>query len=121
MTNACEKALRREQSRCQNDPASRIDMSITSVVFHLAGGSPFGPLAGFIDELGCTNNRNETASIMIISGPSTNSATLNCQPISRAKLVPNSNTRLVELISNTMAGVKLAPLRNSGQAKAATA
>src|SRR5204863_3662007 len=35
--------------------------------------------------------------------------------------MPNSTTRLVEAISNTMAAVKLAPLRNSDRASATAA
>ena len=68
-----------------------------------------------------TNSRNNTASTTIISGPPTNSAAVNCQPISRARMMPNSTTRLVEPISNAMAAVKLAPLRNSDRASATAA
>ncbi len=42
-------------------------------------------------------------------GPPMNSARVNCQPISRARMMPSSMTRLVLAISNTMAAVKLAP------------
>ncbi|COW68011.1 Uncharacterised protein [Mycobacterium tuberculosis] len=68
-----------------------------------------------------TNNRNNTARTRIIIGPPTNSAAVNCQPISRARMMPNSTTRLVEPISNAIAAVKLAPLRNSDRAKATAA
>src|SRR5689334_17211843 len=68
-----------------------------------------------------TNSRNRMASTMIISGPPTNSAAVNCQPISRARMMPNSTTRLVEPISNAMAAVKLAPLRNRDRARATAA
>src|SRR5271156_3531365 len=68
-----------------------------------------------------TKSRNSTASTTIISGPPTNSAAVNCQPISRARMMPNSTTRLVEPISKAMAAVKLAPLRNSDRARATAA
>ena len=42
---------------------------------------------------------------------------VNCQPISSARMMPSSITRLVEAISNAIAAVKLAPLRNSDRAK----
>ena len=54
-------------------------------------------------------------------GPPTNSATVNCQPISRARMMPSSMTRLVEAISKAIAAVKLAPLRNSDRASATAA
>ena len=42
-------------------------------------------------------------------------------PMSRARMTPSSTTRLVEAISNAMAAVKLAPLRNSDRARATAA
>ncbi len=54
-------------------------------------------------------------------GPPTNSAAVNCQPISRARTMPSSITRLVEAISKAMAEVKLAPFRNSERARATAA
>src|SRR2546430_5955032 len=54
-------------------------------------------------------------------GPPTNSAAVNCHPISRASRIPNSTTRLVEAISKTIAAVKLAPLRNNDRASATAA
>src|ERR1700730_7287738 len=68
-----------------------------------------------------TKRRNSTASTTIISGPPTNSAAVNCQPISRARMMPNSTTRLVEPISKAMAAVKFAPLRNNDRARATAA
>src|SRR5271166_545778 len=67
------------------------------------------------------NSRNSTASRTIITGPPTNSARVNCQPISNARITPSSITRFVEPISNAIAAVKLAPLRNSDRAKATAA
>jgi hypothetical protein len=57
----------------------------------------------------------------IMIGPPTNSAAVNCQPSSRAMMMPSSITRLVEAISNTMAAVKFAPWRNSARARATAA
>ena len=58
---------------------------------------------------------------MIMIGPPTNSAAVNCQPSSSARITPSSTTRLVEAISNAIAAVKLAPLRNSDRASATAA
>src|SRR5712691_282202 len=68
-----------------------------------------------------SSSRNSTASSTIITGPPTNSARVNCQPISRARITPSSITRLVEAISNAIAAVKLAPFRNSDRASATAA
>jgi len=57
----------------------------------------------------------------IISGPPANSARVNCQPIRSARITPSSMTRLVEAISNAIAAVKSAPLRNSARASATAA
>src|ERR1700760_936936 len=65
--------------------------------------------------------RKRTASTTIMTGPPTNSASVNCQPLSRARITPGPMTRLVEAISNAMAAVKLAPLRNSAGASATAA
>ena len=65
--------------------------------------------------------RNSSATTMIITGPPVNSATVNCQPIRSASSTPSSMTRLVEAISNAIAAVKLAPLRNSDRASATAA
>lgn len=45
---------------------------------------------------------------------------MKCQPIS-ARITPSSTTRLVEAISNPIAAVRFAPLRNSERASATTA
>jgi hypothetical protein len=58
---------------------------------------------------------------MIIKGPPTNSARVNCHPMSSAKMMPSSTTRFVEATSKAMAAVKLAPLRNSDRARATAA
>lgn len=56
-----------------------------------------------------------------MTGPPVNSAAVNCQPINRARITPNSTTRFVEAISKAMAAVKSAPLRNSERASATAA
>src|ERR1017187_1132363 len=66
-------------------------------------------------------SRNATAIATIMIGPPTNSARVNCQEISRARMMPSSITRLVLAISNAIAAVKLAPLRNSDRARATAA
>ena len=57
----------------------------------------------------------------IISGPPMNSPSVNCQPSRSAMMMPSSMTRLVEAISNAIAAVKSAPLRNSARASATAA
>src|SRR5215472_9075918 len=68
-----------------------------------------------------TNTRNAMAISTIMIGPPMNSATVNCQLISRARMIPSSITRLVLAISNAIAAVKLAPRRNSERASATAA
>ncbi len=59
--------------------------------------------------------------MMIITGPPTNSANVNCHPSSSAKMMPSSITRFVLAISKTIAAVKLDPLRNKERASATAA
>ena len=66
-------------------------------------------------------SRKHTATTTIISGPPTNSARVNCQPSSSARITPSSTTRLVLAISKTIAAVKLAPLRKRERASATAA
>src|SRR4051812_19309169 len=67
------------------------------------------------------HSRNASATITIMIGPPTNSASVNRQPIKRARMMPSSTTRLVEAISKAMAALKDAPLRNSDRASATAA
>src|ERR1700731_4625827 len=64
---------------------------------------------------------NSTAISTIMIGPPGNSARVNCQPMSKARITPSPITRLVEAISNAIAAVKRAPLRNSDRASATAA
>ncbi|MBJ7593734.1 MAG: hypothetical protein JF886_02545 [Candidatus Dormibacteraeota bacterium] len=66
-------------------------------------------------------NRETSAKRPIISTPPTNSLAVNCQPISSARMMPSSMTRLVEAIMKTIAAVKLAPFWNSDLAIAVAA
>ena len=68
-----------------------------------------------------TNSRNATAISTIMIGPPANSARVNCQDSSRAKMMPSSITRLVLAISKAIAAVKLAPRRNRARASATAA
>ncbi len=45
--------------------------------------------------------------------PPPNSASANCQPISSHNTIPNSTTRFVEAIMNTIDAVKSAPRANN--------
>src|SRR2546428_14094650 len=56
-----------------------------------------------------------------MSGPPTNSAAVNCQPISTARRIPSSITRFVDANSKAIAAVKLAPFRNRDRASATAA
>ena len=68
-----------------------------------------------------TSSRNATATSTIMIGPPANSARVNCQDSSRAKMMPSSITRLVLAISKVIAAVKLAPRRNRARASATAA
>ncbi len=68
-----------------------------------------------------TNSRNATAISTIMIGPPTNSARVNCQESSSARMMPSSITRLVLAISKAIAAVKLAPRRNRARASATAA
>src|SRR6266581_1889577 len=65
--------------------------------------------------------RNRSARKRIISGPPTNSPSTNCQPSSRAMMIPSSITRFVDANWNAIAAVKSAPLRKSERARATDA
>ena len=58
---------------------------------------------------------------MMISGPPTNSARVNCHPMSSARIKPSSMTRFVLASANAVAAVKFAPLRKSDRASATAA
>src|SRR6516165_6174365 len=123
MTNTCETEVKPcgEKSRCQNEPSPLMDMSIAAWPSIEPAIPRSACSRAASTSRGRTNSRNRTASTTIISGPPTNSAAVNCQPISRARMMPNSTTRLVEPISKAIAAVKLAPLRNKDRAKATAA
>ncbi len=65
--------------------------------------------------------RKSRARNKIMSGPPTNSARVNCQPISRAMISPSSITRFVDANWKAIAAVKSAPLRTSDRASATAA
>ena len=62
-----------------------------------------------------------TAMITTISGPPTNSASANCQPMRTMRMIDNSATRFVEASSNAIAAVKSAPFRKIDRASATAA
>ena len=114
--NAC-----RVRSRCHRLPWPGMVMSIAA----WPSIDPASPLSAWVLAASSSrwrrNSRNSNASKMIMIGPPVNSARVNCQPISRARMMPSSTTRLVEAISNAIAAVKLAPWRNSDLARATAA
>ena len=65
--------------------------------------------------------RNITVSRTIIISPPANSAATNCHPISTARIIPSSMTRLVEANWKAIAATKSAPLRNIDRASATAA
>src|ERR1700731_195521 len=123
MTKTCDTAVnpRPENRRRRNDPSPCTDMSIAA----WPSIDPASPRSACSRAASMTrartNNRNNTASTTIMIGPPTNSAAVNCQPISSARITPSSTTRFVEAISNAIAAVKFAPLRNSERASATAA
>lgn len=123
MTNTCDTEVKpwQDRSRRQNEPSSWIDMSIAAwpSIDPASPRSACARAASTSRER--TKTRNRTASATIISGPPTNSAAVNCHPVSSARMLPNSTTRLVEPLSKAIAAVKLAPLRNSDRARATAA
>ena len=123
MTNTCETDVRPgpENRRLTNEPSPCTDMSMAACP-SIEPAMPWSACtrASSMRRLR-TNKRNSTASTTIMIGPPTNSAAVNCQPISSARMMPSSTTRLVEPISNAIAAVKLAPLRNSERANATAA
>src|SRR5262249_18142731 len=68
--------------------------------------------------LGVRKRRKATASRTIITGPPTNSASVDSQPRISAITMPSSITRLVDANWKTIAAGKSAPLRNSDPADA---
>ena len=68
-----------------------------------------------------SQRRNSSATNTIMIGPAMNSARVNCQPSAIARMIPSSMTRFVEAISNTIAAVNEAPLRNRDLASATAA
>ena len=92
------------------------------VALHRSGDAAVRLLARLAQQpVGAADSRNSTARTTIISGPPTNSAAVNCQPINSARITPSSTTRFVEAISKAIAAVKSAPLRNSDRASATAA
>src|SRR4029453_11683559 len=70
---------------------------------------------------GVSVRRNTNARNTIMIGPPTNSASVNCQPISSQRITPSSITRFVEANWNAIAAVKFAPLRKIERASATAA
>ena len=111
----------RDSSRRANEPLPCTDMSMAA----WPSIDPARPRSACSrasrSSLSRRNSRKATASTTIITGPPVNSASVNCQPISSARITPSSMTRFVEAISNAIAAVKPAPLRNSERASATAA
>ncbi len=70
---------------------------------------------------GETKRRSITAISAIITIPPTNSASVNCQPISTQRTRPSSQTRLVEANWKASAVIAEAPLAKSERAIAIAA
>ena len=111
---------RAEKIRCNNEP-SETDMSISACP-SITPSKPFSVcLRALATSSGVRNTANRTARKTIISGPPTNSASVNCHPIKTARMMPSSMTRLVDANSKAIADVKSAPLRNRERASATAA
>ena len=110
-----------ETSRRSSEPRARTDMSMAACP-SMDPASPRSDWArASVSSRWRRNTRNARATKIIMNGPPTNSAAVNCHPISRARITPSSTTRLVDAISNAIAAVKLAPLLNSDRASATAA
>ena len=72
-------------------------------------------------ERGETKRRSSTAISAIRTKPPTNSASVNCQPISTQRTRPSSQTRLVEANWKASAVIAEAPLAKSERAIAIAA
>src|SRR5206468_622418 len=68
-----------------------------------------------------TQAASATARIATIRTPPTNTASVNCQPSSNARITPSSITRFVEANSKAIAAVKFAPFRKMERARATAA
>src|SRR5919197_2254577 len=110
-----------ERRRCHSEPLAWTDMSISAWPSirpstprsACARASSTGPRR--------RKSRKTSASSTIISGPPTNSPSVNCQPRTRAIRIPSSATRFVEANSKAVAAVKSAPRRKSERASATAA
>ena len=123
MTNTWETPVKPslDSSRRVIDPEPPTDMSIAA----WPSIDPAMPRSAWVCASPSSrlvrNSRNAVAMITIMMGPPVNSAAVNCQPISSARITPSSMTRFVEAISNAIAAVKPAPFLNSDLASATAA
>src|SRR5665647_2848775 len=123
ITNTCATDVNpsAEVSRCQKLPWVLMDMSIAA----WPSIDPATPISACSAASRMSRSRrtirNISATSTMMIWPPMNSATVNCQPSNRNMMTPSSMTRLVEAISNAMAAVKLAPLRNNDRASATAA
>ena len=110
-----------EPSRRAKVPSRRTDMSIAA----WPSIDPATPRSAWAraarSSSGVSSSRKRSATATIITGPPVNSAAVNCQPISSARMTPSSTTRLVEAIWKATAAVKSAPLRKRERASATAA
>ena len=86
---------------------------------------PRNPLSAWLlasaTSRGVRKARNNSARQTIMAGPPVNSASVNCQPIKTARMMPSSMTRFVDANSNAIAAVKSAPFRKMERASATAA
>jgi hypothetical protein len=108
-------------SRRQKLPPSVTDMSIAAWPSIEPGTALSACSRAASTSFVVRKRRNSSAMNRIINGPPTNSARVNCQPSRSAKIKPSSMTRFVDAISNAIAAVKSALLRNSARANATAA
>jgi hypothetical protein len=110
-----------ERSRRHSDPRSWTDISISA----WPSMRPSTPRSACSRASSTSRRRRKarktSASSTIMSGPPTNSPSVNCQPRISAMMIPSSITRLVEANSNAIAAVKSAPVRKSERASATAA
>jgi hypothetical protein len=91
------------------------------VPLHLPDETSVGLLTCLVDELPLRKRRKMIATKTIISGPPTNSPSVNCHPRMTTMMIPSSKTRFVEANWKAIAALKSAPLRKRERASATAA
>src|SRR3984893_3822563 len=104
--------------RARIDPSLLIDMSIAACPSMRPPSPRSTCRRASSTRQGVITARSMTVSSATIIKPPANSAATNCQPISTARMMPSSRTRLVEANWKAIAAMKSAPFRKIDRANA---